>query len=170
MPPDSQVFLFENYLSLARRYCSACEFSFPGDQRQFISHVQRLLLEIYLHGRLLPETSPSSTDFDRLLERNGKEVQDMIAPKVPFSLYWQVMEPFSVDKPTPVLGDLLDDLGDIYTDLKRAILLYDSNQDEAVLDVYWMLKFDFDHHLADHSMNAMKAIHDYMVKDGYNGW
>jgi hypothetical protein len=31
------------------------------------------------------------------------------------------------------------------------------------------LKFDFDFHLADHLMDAMKAIHDYMGRDGYNG-
>jgi hypothetical protein len=94
----------------------------------------------------------------------------MIAHKVPFSGYWQALEPFSVDESELGLDDLLDDLGDIYLDLKRAILLYNSNLEGARQEAYWKLKFDFDFHLADHSMNAMKAIHDYMGKDGYNGW
>lgn len=30
----------------------------------------------------------------------------------------------------------------------------------------WKLKFVFDNHLAEHLINAMKAIHDYMLQ----GW
>jgi hypothetical protein len=170
MQSKTQSSVFENYLSLARKYCDSCESALIGDQRQFLSHIQGLLLEIYSQGRLMPETSTSGQDFDSMFERDDKAVQDMIAEKVSFSYYWQTLEPFSVDESPLGLGDLLDDLGDIYIDLKRASLLYDSNLNGAKQQAYWKFKFDFDHHLADHTMNAMKAIHDYMGKDGYNGW
>ena len=170
MQPETQPSVFENYLSLARKYCDSYESASIGDQRHFLSHIQGLLLEIYSQGRLLPETNASERDFDSLFERVDKAVQGMIAEKVPFSYYWQVLEPFSIDESPLELGDLLDDLGDIYIDLKRAILLYDLKLDGAKQEAYWKFKFDFDYHLADHLMDAMKAIHDYMGKDGYNGW
>jgi hypothetical protein len=170
MQLESQFSVFESYLTLGRKYCDTCESALTGDQRQFLSHIQGLLLELYSQGRLLPETDAAEQDFESLFERNDKEVQGMIADKVPFSYYWLALEPFSLDASTLGLGDLLDDLGDIYTDFKRVILLYDSNLDGARQQAYWKLKFDFDFHLADHLMNAMKAIHDYMGKDGYNGW
>jgi hypothetical protein len=170
MQSEPQLPVFENYLSLARKYCNSCETPLKGDQRQFLSHIQGLLLELYLHGRLLPDINSSAQDFENLFERNDKLVHGMIADKVPFSNYWQALEPFSIDGSKLGMGDLLDDLGDIYIDFKRAILLYDSNLDEAKQEAYWKLKFDFDFHLADHTMDALKAIHDYMGKDGYNGW
>ena len=170
MQTESQLPVFENYLSLARKYCYSCESAIKGDQQLFLSQIQGLMLELYSLGRLLPEINASEQDFDSMFERNDKEVQGIIADKVPFSYYWQALEPFSVDEPPLGVGDLLDDLGDIYVDFKRAILLYDSKLDGAQQEAYWKLKFDFDHHVADHTMNAMKAIHDYMSKDGNNGW
>jgi hypothetical protein len=170
MQSETKLAVFENYLSIARKYCDSYESELEGDQRQFLSQIQGLLLELYSHGRLLPETNSSALEFDSLLERNDHQIQSMIAHKVPFSGYWQALEPFSVDESELGLDDLLDDLGDIYLDLKRAILLYNSNLEGARQEAYWKLKFDFNFHLADHSMNAMKAIHDYIGKDGYNGW
>jgi hypothetical protein len=170
MQSEAQLPVFENYLSIARKYCHNYESKLEGDQRQFLSQIQGLLLELYSKGRLLPDTNSPTQEFDSVFERNDKQIQGLIAHKVPFSGYWQVLEPFSIDKSKLGLGDLLDDLGDIYLDLKEAILLYDSNLDGARQQAYWKLKFDFDFHLADHSMDAMKVIHDYMGKDGYNGW
>lgn len=170
MQSESRLITFERYLSLARKYCTTCESTLAGDQRQFLSQVQGLLLELYSQGRLLPETKNSRQDFESLFERNDIVIRDMIAPKTPFSYYWKALEPFSMDKSALGLGDLLDDLGDIYIDLKRAIFLYDSTLERAKQGAYWKFKFDFDYHLANHSMDAMKAIHDYISKDGYNGW
>ena len=170
MQSEAQLPVFEDYLSLARKYCNSCEQTFTGGQRQFLSHLQGLLLEIYSLGRSLPAINAPAQDRDGLFERDDIEVRHILSDEVPFSHYWQVLEPFSIDEPPSGSGDLLDDLGDIYVDFKRAILLYDSNSDADRHAAYWKLKFDFDHHLADHSMDAIKAIHDYMGKDGYNGW
>jgi hypothetical protein len=169
MQSEAQLPVLENYLSIARKYCDSYESKLEGDQRQFLSQIQGLLLELYSQGRLMPETNSPIQEFESLFERNDKQIQSLIAHKVPFSGYWQALEPFSIDKSKLGLSDLLDDLGDIYLDLKGAILLYDSNLDGARQEAYWKLKFDFDFHLADHLMDAMKAIHDYMGRDGYNG-
>ena len=161
---------FAVYYALANKYCDAYEMESVQDQRQFLSHIQGLLLALYSLGRELREINASENQAERFLERDDKQIQSMVANKVPFSGYWLALDPFSISESELGLGDLIDDLGDIYIDLKRAILIYDSKRDGAVQNACCKLKFDFDYHLADHCMNAMKAIHDYLSKDGYNGW
>ncbi len=170
MQSEQSSTIFENYFAIAFKFCEYYEMESVEDQRQFLSRIQGLLLELYSLGRNLPEIDASEEEFDCLLERDDKHIQGMIAHKVPFSCYWRALEPFAIDEPELGLEDLLDDLGDIYMDLKRAILLYDSKLEGASQEAHWKLKFDFDYHLADHCMNALKAIHDYMGKDGYSGW
>ena len=162
--------IFENYFAIARKFCEYYERELVEDQRQFLSCIQELLLELYSLGRKLPEIEASEKEFECFLQRDDKQIQSMIAHKVPFSGYWRALNPFAINESELGLEDLLDDLGDIYVDLKRAILLNDSKLDKATQEAPWKLKFDFDYHLADHCMNAMKAIHDYLSKDGYNGW
>ena len=170
MKSEDPQSIFDNYLLVANRYLDYFESEPTGDKQNFLSKIQCALIDLYRYGRVLPEVSSSGIEFDISFKRNDKQIQSMIEQKVPFSAYWHTIDPFSLDQPEVGLGDLLDDLGDIYLDLKRAVLVFNSNVDGAKEESFWKFKFDFDYHVADHCISAMKAIHDYMGKDGYNGW
>lgn len=165
MQPDINLEVYEQFLSLARSYCSYYEQN-EHQQRQFLSQIQNLLIDLYARGRHLPEVPASDYEFDDLFERDDKQIRNLIAHKVPFSYYWTVLDPFTFDKdPELGVGDLLDDLGDIYLDLKRAIEIYDSGLDGSKQEAYWKLKFDFDYHWGDHCIDAMNSIHNYMTQE-----
>jgi len=78
--------------------------------------------------------------------------------------YWHVFDPTDEAALEPVCGDLLDDLGDIYKDLKYALLIFQLNlegcKEIALLD----FKHDFEMHWGHHCMNALAAIHFYIKR------
>lgn len=125
------------------------------------------MLELFLLGRTLPEVEASESDFkDQLKEEDFKKVLEQIANRCPFQYYSIVLDPFNLnDSQKFGRADLVDDLGDIYRDLKRALLLYDSGHADDQLDALWEIKFSFDHHWSTHCIDAIKAIHDFAIKD-----
>ena len=63
-------------------------------------------------------------------------------------------------------GDLLDDLSEIYKDIKRSLLIIDNgfNARETGL---WRLKFQFENNWGDYCINALYACH-YFLKNKSN--
>ena len=52
------------------------------------------------------------------------------------------------------IGDLRDDLGDIYIDLRRGLEILESN----AIDAVWELKFSFESHWGAHARSAMNVL------------
>ncbi|HEY3331377.1 MAG TPA: DUF5063 domain-containing protein [Capsulimonadaceae bacterium] len=70
------------------------------------------------------------------------------------SLYWEVFDPRVLTK--PVVGDVADDLADIYRDVKNGLILYDCGYiDEAVSE--WRESFLV--HWGDHLVDALRYLH-----------
>ena len=67
--------------------------------------------------------------------------------------YWEVFDPYEEDE--PVGGSLTDDLLDIYRDLGRGLLAWNSGARESAL---WDWKFHFELHWGDHAVDALRAL------------
>ncbi|MCW3075042.1 MAG: hypothetical protein JWP69_2111 [Flaviaesturariibacter sp.] len=92
-----------------------------------------------------------------------KTILKSIGGRVPFSYYWVVLNPVDMKNLAETgTGDLVDDLGDIYKDLKRAIVIFDTDDVAAKENIIWRLKFDFDYHWNKHCIEALSAIHHYL--------
>jgi hypothetical protein len=154
-------------LATARKYCSFVE-STDNENSKFLTDVQMLLLELYLLGRQLRDVDAVETGFEDLLsDHDYKAVLKNISDRCPFQYYWTIIDPFNFNDTNQQIGtgDLLDDLGDIYHDLKRTLLLYDSGLNGARLQAMWQMKFDFDSHWGTHCVDSIKAIHDYLAQE-----
>lgn len=71
-------------------------------------------------------------------------------------IYWVVFDPYQEPPESPVIGHLTDDLGDIYRDISRGLILFDGGRvDEAL----WEWAFNFRIHWGKHATSAMRALH-----------
>lgn len=84
-----------------------------------------------------------------------------------YHFYHWVSDPIS-DEDTGGTS-LADDLSDIYVDLKRSLLEYDSGDKTNAI---WQWKFDLRGHTGQHIVSALRPIHfliyDHMDRDYIN--
>jgi hypothetical protein len=76
--------------------------------------------------------------------------------------YWHVFDPTKESELDAVCGDLVDDLQDIYQDIKFSFLTFNLDQKECKENALWQFKFDFDKHWDDHCINALSGIHFFL--------
>lgn len=174
MIPTDKIFIDKHpatkeildFLNAARSFCSFIESLHFDSTLSFLSGTQTHLLVLYSTGKNLPcfdikneiENEPelSATAFNKIL--------GFIAERIPYRFYWHVFDPTNDSDTEAVCGDLLDDLGDIYKDIKRCILLFDAYKTANVENALYRFKFYFEHHWGDHCVNALYAIHYFLQK------
>jgi hypothetical protein len=88
-----------------------------------------------------------------------ENILNSLADRLNNRFYWHVFDPAKEDDIEPVCGDLLDDLGDIYKDLKNSLLLFDKGSPAEIESAVWTLKWSFDSHWGRHCINSIYAIH-----------
>lgn len=159
---------FKEHINAARVFCLYIESDAVDDSISFLHQVQRQLLVLYTTGLDLPDvnsTSRSDLDIDLSKEKMDK-ILKVISSKVPFSYYWTVLNPVdNVDMAETGTGDLIDDLADIYYDLKRSLLLFDCDDAAAKENAVYKLKFYYDNHWGEHCIDALQVIHQYLFEN-----
>ncbi|MES2643293.1 MAG: DUF5063 domain-containing protein [Myxococcota bacterium] len=141
------------FVAAAQRFCTWVEShpTYDGDLRVPIA----LLADLIGHGAQLPNVDPADDDDSD---------EDVPAPPTPrktvlfsdFQYYRCVSNPFDgiYDDPSLELGDITDDIGDIYADLQRGLVHWEHNQLRAI----WEWKFGFDHHWGRHAASVLNAL------------
>jgi Domain of unknown function (DUF5063) len=154
----------KEYLESARLYCEFIESTIEIDSTDFLKGVRMLLLTLYQKALFLPlYDGDSNEDTDDLLGDNYYKVVKLIGKKVgKTDFYLHMFDPTNSSDEKPVGGSLTDDLGDIYRDLKRALLQLDTNSEVAKEDALWSLHFLFRIHYGEHIMNGLYAIHFFL--------
>ena len=156
---------FTDFYKSATDFCGFMESELKNTANEFLQTSRIHLIGLYEAALQLPavdleitveyEYAFNNLEFERVLscivERLGTS-----------RYYWHIFNPSREEDTKPVCGDLSDDLGDMYKDLNRAILLF--NKPDAKENALWQFKFDFDNHWGDHCMNALNAIHFYLQK------
>lgn len=79
---------------------------------------------------------------------------------LPFDMYWDVFDPLDFDEIEPVCHSLIDDLADIYQDVKEALVAYEKGD---VQDASWHWRFSHRAHWGAHLTSALRAIHNYFA-------
>jgi len=67
-----------------------------------------------------------------------------------------MFDPCDFLETSPVVGDLVDDLADIYRDLVGGVELWKMGR---YADAIWAWKFNFQIHWGEHALGALRAIH-----------
>jgi hypothetical protein len=80
---------------------------------------------------------------------------------LPFQYYSEVWNPIAVPaEADPIVGDLADDLADIYLDVKRGLLHLEHDHP---FDAAFHWAFMFRVHWGRHATSALRALHCYLV-------
>lgn len=164
--PDN--FIYMDTIATARQFCDFIETASSDTGYKYLRNLQQQLLQLYQYGVQLPETDLKTT-IENTAEIEAsllKQVLASLADRIIYTrFYAMVFDPSEETDKEVVIGDLLDDIEDIYKDVKRFLLLWDTGTEAAKENACWDLKFLFVHHWGDHCANALYAIHYFLQKD-----
>ncbi len=151
------------YAAAARAYCAWVEKP-AGDPIDDLGDAFVLLASLYSQALRLPTVEPDVAVVNEP-PRNRVEWQTLLPrfEHLPVGHYGEVFSPLVVPPETPVVGDLADDLADIYKDIKLPLEAYDSGQTSYAV---WQWRFCFETHIGRHMLSALKAMHVYFEANG----
>ncbi len=160
-----------DFFPAATEFVDIVENRNPGDQMVFLTLVQSCLIELYRHGRLLPEITLTAEDqYDRDFEIDMNAINIFVGERVPFSYYWVVLNSAAIyESPEYGTGDFIDDICDIYLDLKRSMVAFDLGTIASRERAIWNFKLTYDFHWSTHCIEALNAIHEYLECKKLNG-
>jgi hypothetical protein len=125
--------------------------------------------QIYTAALLLPQpwTDGLAVDTPRVaLSRSDLDAVQSRAATLQGQFYFEVFDPYETPPETPVVGHLTDDLGDIYRDIARGLVLFNNQRlDEAL----WEWAFNFRIHWGEHATGAIRALHAYLSQENPDG-
>lgn len=148
------------FASDARDYCAWCEGARASDPGQLLSEAVRHLARLYAAALDLPEVEFSDHPDPPSMEHEAWSAMFKSFGVLPFSWYREVFDPSIDGAEEPVIGDLADDLADIYKDLVEGIWLLDRGHAKAAT---WSWKTSFGAHWGLHAVSALRALHCHGV-------
>lgn len=151
----------KDFIISARQYCEFMESTQESDPIGFLKKTRELLLSLYQKGLTFPlYHGDFDEDIEDMLGERYFVVLDQINKKIgKVDYYSHVYDPSNFQNNKPVTGSLTDDLGDIYRDLKRALLKLDADSENAKEGALWDFHFLFRAHYGEHIINAVYAMH-----------
>lgn len=153
MDQDEAIRAFAN---CASDYRSWCEEPRASDPMQLLREATRHVARLYAAALELPEVA--FTDHPEPPDLSEPDWKAMFKTfgALPFNYYWEVYNPSIDDSDEPVVGDVADDLTDMYSDLIKGLWLLDHGHTRAAA---WSWKFTFDAHWGRHAVSALRALH-----------
>ena len=150
-------------ISTAREFCTWCR-SEPGTASAEGQKAHSLLARLYADALSLDEPVKYDSDIEApsVSNEEWKEVYARAAA-LPFQHYSSYFDPSEVPPEDHEIGDLADDIADIYRDLSAGLALIDAGY---VAEAQWGLRFSFLTHWGRHASGAIRALHCWYV-DNY---
>lgn len=159
---------FSDFYQSALEFCNFIENYKAKSKVDFLKRIRYNLLCLYSAGLKLQWIDlKTNADFDEKIDDEVfknvlKSIEDRLQD---VRYYWHVFDPTTFEDKESVCGDLVDDLGDIYKDLKYSIMIYNLDRPDCQENALWQFKFDFDKHWDDHCINALATIHYYLKNE-----
>lgn len=160
----------QDFLKVAREFIELVETKEIKEQ-EFYPKIHKKLTELYNVGLSLKSVelihSSEKSKFDCVSEEELREENsNLIAHLGTECFYWKVFDSTYEKENEPIQGWLVDDVADIYADLKEEVYKIDKiGTDESIEDGLWQLKFGFTTHWGNHCVSAIRALH-YTYYDG----
>ncbi|RZK36362.1 MAG: DUF5063 domain-containing protein [Hymenobacter sp.] len=156
---------FQRFTTLSRHYCLLIESKEPVVPEAFLKQMQQVLLDLYSAALKLEWIDLQTNVEPEVPKTNLPLILRVIEGKLAaYRYYWSVFDPVSMDDIEPSCGDLHDDLGDIYKELKYSLLVFDLQTADSQENAAWQFKNDFVSHWSDHCINALRALHFFIQK------
>jgi hypothetical protein len=150
--------LMNTFADLAKEYCGWVEGEPETAEHEHYLAVH-YLARLYSAGLEIPLVEPVG-DFDEpeFTQDDYQRIHKRFAV-LPFQYYYEVFNPFDIfaeKTAEPEMGDVCDDLTDIYGDLKRGLILWEKGERENAVFI-WNTNFGI--HWGRHATSALRALH-----------
>lgn len=142
---DAQV---QTFVEALRAFLAFVDRFQELDEHQRTDQAVRSLTKLYTAALDLP-----AVDTKAPVERAHPEPPPM-GTGFEIQYYWNAFDPFETGGGG--LGDLSDDIGDIYSDLKRGLASYEEGDTNAAI---WEWRFGFEFHWGVHAVDALRVLH-----------
>jgi hypothetical protein len=129
----------------------------------------RRVVAVYAAALALPQ--PWSENVSPCSEEQAVDMAASLAAvrlrasAIPLQHYSEIYSPL-VPQDEPVVGDLADDLVDIYKHLARGLMLHAAGLPD---DALWEWGFNFQMHWGEHASSAIRALHCYLAQEDPSG-
>jgi hypothetical protein len=142
----------EQFFHTAHAFCHWAESSVSLPEREAATAI-KLLSQLCAQVHDIPELFDEE-DAPPLPHEAWQLIYKRFAA-LPFNYYSTYCEPHDLDDPVPAIGDLADDLADIWRDLKGGIALYTAGNHAAAA---WEWRESFNIHWGRHATGALNAL------------
>ena len=148
---DGDLTRVRSFADLAREYCDLATDSatHPVDPRD----LARLVAAIVSAAFDLPDLDEDTPEPSAELQHERVQARFESLRSI---TYAEVFDPFEDPPAPPVAGSLLDDLQDLYADLKSGMVLYDAGY---LRGAAWHWRFHFTIHWGEHGTSAIRALY-----------
>ena len=150
----------EKFAIAARQFCEWAESDYPVNS-QTLKQALELMTELFLLGlRLADEFEEIDEDSPPVGSADDKtRMVYSQASKLPLTHYSEVFNSNVVPPEDPVIGDLADDIADIYQDLRRGLDLLEAGH---TVHAVWKWVFHLRCHWGEHATSAIRALYWYL--------
>ncbi|HKV39916.1 MAG TPA: DUF5063 domain-containing protein [Blastocatellia bacterium] len=150
--------MVEQFVELVREYLALVD-GLPGlSARDFLLRCAILLPQLYSLSHQLPDiVLPDSDPLEGKEAAITSPMANIMNLLGKYDLYSEVFDPVSEEE--AIKATLSDDLSDIYADLKRSLLRYESEEGPNQLIAVWEWKFQMKIHWGHHVVGALHPIH-----------
>jgi hypothetical protein len=142
----------QRFATAAAEYCSWAEAQ-PSDAATEAAFARQSVANLYRLALDLPNRYCETAARD-ISHEDWKKVHARFA-SLPLGYYSACFDPLAMPAEEPVVGDLADDLADIWRDLRPGLALFEAGQFDAAA-YHW--RFNFDVHWARHAVGALYAL------------
>lgn len=158
---DSAPSSISTFADLARGYCAWCEGASLGRVPE--SQAAIWLARLYAAALVLPEVDcENEDDVPDLPKAEADRAESNLAPFRGW-YYRQCFDPDPRIDDAPSMGDVGDDLLDVYKDLKGGLMVFDRG---ALNDALWHWSFLHRIHWGHHAAGGLFALHCMHVSKG----
>jgi hypothetical protein len=149
----------EAFAEIVEEFCKWVE-SEPGEPQGELMRAVELVARLY--AGFLPRLHIDADYGDyQHLEVDRHKLQKRFAV-LPVQYYWETLAPLPVDQDAKTgMGDICDDLMDIYGELKNGLELWQRGEREAAMK-HW--KSGFVIHWGEHAVSSMQTLHWALFK------
>jgi len=139
-----------------------------GDEAMSAALALRRVVALYAAALELPQPwsqgVASAPEFVAAASHQLHAVRTRAAA-IPLQHYSEIYTP-GVPPDEPVVGDLADDLVEIYRDVSTGLALHDAGRCD---DAIWQWAFNFQLRWGEHASSAIRALHCYLSKEDPSG-
>jgi hypothetical protein len=152
---------FAEQATLFRQWATDCRGSGAETAREGLVRITRL----YAAGLDLPSCLCDNASNRREPVTISSEERQAVyenCSRLPFRYYSEVFNPLPIPAEEPVVGDLADDVADIFRDVMRGLQLYTLNYRAAA---GWEWVMSLQSHWGEHATSAIRALHCWIVQN-----